>query len=270
MNASGKRLLAVMAHPDDESFGPGGSLAAAVAAGVDVHLVTMTDGAAGTTDESLTPDALAERRAEELSKAAAVLGVTLHHFRHRDSGFHDPVTGAHQDALINVPESRLVDELQNLIQEIRPHVVMTHDETGGYGHPDHIRCYEITVAAMRDAAPWKPARLYCNATPDRWVKIAIKVMRLARRDPTRLGANKDVDLTRIGVPSASITTRIDIREHWASKKAAGACHRSQQGAGPPLIRYLPVWVLRLLLPAETFIRVLPASDVHETSFFEGL
>ena len=129
MNAHGKRLLAVMAHPDDESFGPGGTLAAAVAAGADVHLVTMTDGAAGTTGEDLTPDALAERRAEELREAAAVLGVTLHQFRHRDSGFHDPVVGAHPEALINVPERLLVDELQDLIQEIRPDVVMTHDET---------------------------------------------------------------------------------------------------------------------------------------------
>ena len=272
MNASGKRLLAVMAHPDDESFGPGGSLASAVAAGADVHLVTMTDGAAGTTAEGLSPDALAERRAKELREAAEVLGVTLHHFRHRDSGFHDPVTGAHPDALINIPEGQLVGELQDLIQEIRPHVLMTHDETGGYGHPDHIRCHEITMAAMHAAEPWKPARLYCDATADRWVKIAITVMRLVRRDPTRLGANKDVDLTKIGVPAASITTRIDIRDHWASKKAAGACHRSQQGAGPPLVRFLPVWVLRLLLPAETFIRVLPPGHegLHETSFFAGL
>ncbi len=272
MHASGKCLLAVMAHPDDESFGPGGALAAAVAAGASVHLATMTDGAAGTTDEDLTPDALAERRAEELRRAAEILGVTLHHFRHRDSGFHDPVTGSHPEALVNVPEDRLVEELQNLIQEIRPDVVMTHDETGGYGHPDHIRCHEITVAAIRNAAPWKPARLYCDATSDRWVRIAIKVMRLLRKDPTRLGANNDVDLTKIGVPAASITTRIDIREHWATKKAAGACHRSQQGAGPPLVRYLPVWALRLLLPAETFVRVLPpgTEGLHETSFFAGL
>jgi LmbE family N-acetylglucosaminyl deacetylase len=269
---TGSRLLAVMAHPDDESFGPGGSLAAAVADGIEVHLATMTDGAAGTTDDDLAPEVLAELRAEELRKAAAVLGVTLHHLRHRDSGFHDPVTGAHPEALINVPEDRLVDELQRLIQEIRPDVVMTHDETGGYGHPDHVRCHEITLAAMRTAAPWKPARLYCDAISDRWVKIAVKVMRLARRDPTRLGANNDVDLTKIGVPAASITTRIDIRGHWATKKAAGACHRSQQGAGPPLVRYLPVWMLRLLFPAETFVRVLPPGPgpVAETSFFEGL
>lgn len=271
VNASGRRLLAVMAHPDDESFGPGGCLAAAATGGVDVHLVTMTDGAAGTTDERLEPDALAARRADELRNAAAVLGVTLHHLKHRDSGFHDPVAGSHPDALINVPHDRLVDELQQLIQEVRPHVVMTHDETGGYGHPDHVRCHEITLAAMKTATPWQPDRLYCDATSDRWMKVAVGTMKLLGKDPTSVGANNDVDLTKVGVPAESITTRIDIRRHWGAKKAAAACHRSQ-GGGPPHTKYLPVWLLRVLFPRETFVRVIPPSPntLRETSFFEGL
>ncbi len=271
MNASGKRLLAVMAHPDDESFGPGGSLAAAVAAGADVHLATMTDGAAGTTDDDLEPDLLADRRADELRNAAATLGVTLHHLSHRDSGFHDPVAGSHPDALINVPQERLVEELQTLIQELEPHVVMTHDETGGYGHPDHIRCHEITLAALETATPWKPARLYCDVTSDRWMRIAVRAVKLLGRDPTRVGANNDVDLTKIGVPAASITTRIDVRPHWESKKAAAACHQSQ-GGGPPHTKYLPIWMLRVLFPKETFMRLIPPSQspLRETSFFAGL
>jgi len=270
MNGSGKRLLAVMAHPDDESFGPGGALAAAVASGAEVHLITMTDGAAGTTDEEMEPAELAERRADELRCAAASLGVTLHHLSHRDSGFHDPIVGSHPDALINVPLERLVEELQSVIQEFRPHVVMTHDETGGYGHPDHVRCHEVTRTAVESAVPWQPARLYCDVTSDRWMRVAVRAIKLFGRDPTRVGANNDVDLTKIGVPASSITTRIDVRPHWASKKAAAACHRSQ-GGGPPHTKHLPVWMLRILFPRETFVRLLPpgSSTLRETSFFGG-
>lgn len=260
-----------MAHPDDESFGPGGSLAAAAAEGIEVHLVTMTDGAAGTTDADLAPDAVAKLRAEELRAAAARLGVRLHHLNHRDSGFHDPVAGSHPHALVNVAHGDLVSELSELIQNIRPHVVMTHDETGGYGHPDHIRCHEITTAAVETAAPWKPERLYSEVTSDRWMKVVVGVMRLIRRDPTAVGVNSDVDLTKVGVPASSITTRIDIRSQWEAKKAASRCHRSQ-GGGPPHTRWLPVWLLRLLFPRETFVRIhpKPAGGLHETSFFAEL
>lgn len=268
---SSRRLLVVMAHPDDESFGPGGSLAVAAAEGIEVHLVTMTDGAAGTTDLDLTPDALARLRAEELRHAAARLGVQLHHLRHKDSGFHDPVAGADPDALVNVAHEQLVSELSDLIQTVRPQVVMTHDETGGYGHPDHIRCHEITVAAVEGAAPWKPDRLYSEVTSDRWMKLAVGAMRLLGKDPTAVGANNDVDLTKVGVPASSITTHIDIRSQWEAKKAASHCHRSQ-GGGPPHTRRLPVWMLRILFPRETFVRVhpKPSNGLRETSFFAGL
>jgi len=266
-----RRLLAVLAHPDDESFGPGGALARAAAADVQVHLVTMTDGAAGTTDDGLTGDELAEVRAGELRAAADELGVTLHQLAHRDSGFSDPVAAAHPEALINVPAEKVVAELGSLIEEIRPHVVLTHDETGGYGHPDHIRCHELTVAAYESSTDWKPLRLYCEVSSNRWMKVAVAMMRLVRKDPTRVGTNNDIDLTKVGVPSLSITTRINIRPQWRSKKAAAARHQSQ-GGGPPHTRHLPVFLLKLFFPTETFVRLAPAptESLRETSFFGGL
>ena len=266
-----KRLLAVLAHPDDESFGPGGSLARAAAEGVEVHLVTMTDGAAGTTDNGLDGEELAAVRAGELRAAASELGVTLHHLSHRDSGFGDEADAAHPEALVNVPTEQLAAELGVLIQQIRPHVVITHDETGGYGHRDHISCHRATVAAFGAAADWKPGRLYCEVSSDRWMTVAVAIMRLARKDPTRVGANKDIDLTKVGVPSSWITTRVNIRPYWPSKKTAAACHQSQ-GGGPPPTRLLPMFLLRLLFPTETFIRLAPASTgvLRESWFFEGL
>lgn len=266
-----RRLLAVLAHPDDESFGPGGVLAKSVAKGVDVHLVTLTDGAAGTSGGGLSGDDLAQQRAAELSAAAAELGVELHHLKHRDSGFSDEAAAAHPAALINVPPGQLAAEIGRLIQQIRPDVVLTHDETGGYGHPDHIRCHEVTRAAFMAADPWRPQRLYVEVSSDRWMKIAVAMMRLFRQDPTRVGANKDIDLTKVGVPSSSITTRINIRPFWTKKKAAAARHASQ-GGGPPHTRYLPVPLLKLFFPTETFVRLAPApaGPLRESSFFGGL
>ncbi|NNF63039.1 MAG: GlcNAc-PI de-N-acetylase [Acidimicrobiia bacterium] len=269
MSDSPLRLLAVLAHPDDESFGPGGSLAKAVTEGVDVHLLTVTDGAAGTA-EGLEGAELATVRTHELEGAARELGVTLHRLDHRDSGFHDEVAGSHEKAFVNVDFEQLVGEIGEYIQRLRPHVVLTHDETGGYGHPDHVRCHEATLAAFRSAAPWKPQRLYCEVSSDRWMKVAAASMRLFGKDPTAVGENNDIDLTKVGVPASSITTRVDIRGQWAAKKAAQARHESQ-GGGPPHTRYLPVWMLRVLFPTETFLRVEPASaGPRETSLFEGL
>lgn len=267
MNGSGT-LLAVFAHPDDESFGPGGCLASAAADGMDVHVVTLTDGAAGTAEGDLSGDALAAVRARELIDACHRLGVTSHQLTYRDSGFHDPIAAAHPDALVNADRQAVLDELGELIQTLRPDVVLTHDETGGYGHRDHVRCHELVIAAFDSAHPWQPQRLYCDVASDRWMKTASRVMRLLRRDPTRVGVNKDIDLTRIGVPADSITTRIDIRDQWAAKKAAAACHRSQ-GGGPPHTRHLPIWLLRLVFPTETFIRLAPVAppELKERSFF---
>lgn len=263
------RLLAVFAHPDDESFGPGGTLAKAAANGVEVHLLTATDGAAGTAD-GLDGAELAAVRIEELEAAAGELGVTLHRLDHRDSGFHDEVAGRHPEAFVNVDVDRIVAEIGEYIQRLRPHVVLTHDETGGYGHPDHVRCHEVTLAAFQSAEPWTPQRLYCEVSSDRWMKVAAATMRLLGKDPTAVGENKDIDLTKVGVPAASITTRVDVRRNWGAKKAAQARHASQ-GGGPPHTRYLPIWMLRVLFPSETFLRVEPAGGGrHETSLFEGL
>jgi LmbE family N-acetylglucosaminyl deacetylase len=275
-----RRLLGVFAHPDDESFGPAGTLAVHAIDGVDVHIATMTDGAAGTPAAGFPDgDGLARVRREELRAAAAQLGATLHHFSYRDSGFIGDERNDLPDAFINVDEAEPMADLVALIREIRPDVVLTHDENGGYRHPDHIRCHTVTRAAFeaagdperfRDRGPaFAPSRLYSETTSNRLVKVAAGLMRLVGRDPTRIGVNKDVDLTRVGVDPHRITTRIDVRKGWARKRAAGARHASQRGDIGPL-RRVPVGLLKLLMPRESFIRELPPPwpGLRETSLFE--
>lgn len=274
-----KRLLAVFAHPDDESFGPGATLAVHSAGGVDVHIATMTDGAAGAPAPGF-PDgeALAEVRRDELRLASTQLGATLHHFRYRDSGYIGDPRNADPRAFINIDPGEPTAALVGLIRELRPDVVITHDEQGGYHHPDHIRCHALVRAAFDAAgdparlpdrgAPFQPARLYSETRSNRWIRIATQAMRLAGRDPTQFGVNNDVDLTRVGMDPVRITTRIDVRRGWEAKRAAAACHVSQRGDTGPISR-VPTWMIARLAPWELFIREVPSPwpGLRERSLF---
>jgi mycothiol S-conjugate amidase len=264
-----KRLLAVLAHPDDESYGIGGTLARYAAEGVGVHVAIATDGAAGSIDKSWQGDheRLVEARAEELAQAAAILGVTLHNLGYRDSGYIGDPANQHPAAFINADKSEAVGQVVRLIRHVRPQVVITHDETGGYFHPDHIQCHDITLPAFHAAgdpeqypeqglAPFQPQRLYFTAFSNRWIKLVTRIMRLRGRDPTRAGRNRDIDYTRLGVAPEMITTYVNYREYWELKIQASAAHRSQ-GGGTSSTRLFPGWLQKLLLANETFTRAHP-------------
>lgn len=280
-----KCLLAVLAHPDDESFGPGGALARYAAEGVDVHIAIATDGAAGSVAEGYEEahDRLAEVRARELQAAVAILGGTLHTLGYRDSGYINDPANQHPDAFINANEEEAIGRVVRLLREIRPQVVITHDETGGYFHPDHIFCHKVTVAAFHAAAdptqypqigpaPHQAQRLYYTAFPNTFVRLVVWMMRLRGQDPTRAGRNKDIDFTRLGLPPRKIHARIDYRRYWEVKRAASAQHASQGGGTGGSRGFLPVWVQRYFLAYDTFIRAVPPAPdgYRETDLFEGL
>lgn len=277
-------LLAVLAHPDDESYGPGGTLARYAHNGVDVHVAIATNGAAGSVDEKWQGDRsrLAEARAEELKAASKILGVTIHKLGYRDSGYIGDKANNHPDAFINSDEDEAVCQVVKLIREIRPQVILTHDETGGYYHPDHIHCYKITTSAFHAAgdpdkypgigpAPYQPKKLYYSVFSYRWTRFLVRLMRLRGQDPTRVGRNKDVDLTRLGVDPAKITTRINYRDYWDLKRAASAEHGSQ-GGGTSYSRLFPTWLQKLLFANDTFMRAYPPPPpkLKEKDLFEGL
>ena len=262
-----QRLLAVFAHPDDESFGPSATLAVHSAAGVDVHIVTMTDGAAGAPAPGFPegPE-LALIRHGELVAAAEALGATLHHLDYRDSGYIGDPRADDPAAFSNIDPAGPITELVRLIRAVRPQVVLSHDENGGYFHPDHIRTHEVVKAAflaagdavkVPEAGPaHAPERLYSEVRSNRWIKVMTRGMRLVGRDPTRVGVNRDVDLTRVGVDPRTITTRIDVREGWAARQRSVACHRSQRG-GTRLLERAPAALMARIAPTEAFRRELP-------------
>ncbi len=289
-----KVLLGFFAHPDDESFGPGGTLARYSAEGVDVHICTVTDGAAGTAD----PDCwdclegyqdLAERRVQELGCAVEILGGTLHFMGYRDSGMEGDESNHHPDAFINQPLEEVAGRLTYLIRQLRPDVVFTHDETGTYYHPDHIHLHKAVVMAYRAAGdahdqledgiePYMPWRLYCSVIPRSYIGLLVRLLRLTGRDPTRYGRNKDVDLTRIGKPADQIHARINVRRYLSVKREASACHGSQGGggvlkpdAGLGLPGYLMYWLRKWSGNWERFQQIYPppAGRIMRRDLFEN-
>jgi LmbE family N-acetylglucosaminyl deacetylase len=264
-----RTLLGIFAHPDDESFGPGGTLAKYAAEGVTVHIAIATDGAAGSMAEGheVEREQLAAVRAGELDAAATILGATLHRLGYRDSGMKGDPANEHPDAWIRADETEAVRRVVKLIREVRPQVILTHDETGGYFHPDHIQCWHITTQAFHAAgdpaqfpdigpAPYQPERLYYSAFPNRWVKFFVFMMRLRGQDPSQMGRNKDIDFTKLGIPPHKIHAHIDYRPYWEIKGLASAQHKTQ-GGGAGFNRLMPVWLQKWLLGRETFMRAYP-------------
>jgi mycothiol S-conjugate amidase len=281
---SGFGLLAVLAHPDDESFGIGGTLARYADEGVDVHIAIATDGVAGSVAAGYehTLQALADVRRRELEAAVTILGGQLHMLGYRDSGYIGDPANNHPEAFINCDEQEAIGRVVALIRRYRPQVIITHDETGGYFHPDHIHCWRITTAAFhaaRDPTQFStigpkahiPQRLYYTGFSNRAVKLFTFLMRLRGEDPKRAGRNKDIDFTRIGIEPRRLHARIDYQPYWEIKKAAGAQHRSQ-GGGMSRSRLLPESIQRRWMAKETFIQAYPPvpDGYREGDLFAGL
>lgn len=280
------RLLAVFAHPDDESFGPGATLARYAAEGVDVHVVTMTDGAVGSVDPKAAADVedLVAVRTRELEQAVDALGATLHLFHYRDSGMAGTEANLHPDSLLQADRAEATGRVVRLIRELRPQVVMTHDPSGGYGHPDHIRVNQIVTHAFQLAGepdaypeqiesglePYQPQKLYYAVLSRRFIKWAVRILRLLRRDPTRFGRNHDIDLTGLGTPEEMINTEIDVGDYLKVQQRASAEHRSQ-GGGPSFERYMPDFVYRFLFGHDAYIRAYPTAGAGaENDLFAGV
>ncbi len=276
-----RRLLAIFAHPDDESFGPGGTLAKYAREGVEVHVCTVTDGAAGSYDPALleaagVPD-LASLRRRELECACQVLGARLHLLGYRDSGMEGSPDNAHPDSLYKAPLERVVRDLVAVIRRIRPHVVITHDPTGWYFHPDHIKVHRAVQVAFGRAGdprfdvgglpPWTPQRLYFPVTPRSSLRLWLWILRLQGKDPRRYGRNGDIDLTRVGVPDNWVHVRLDVGPYLKIKEAAGACHRSQGGGTR---RWMPRWLRRRSLRFEHFTQAYPQPPRRHRDLFEGV
>lgn len=278
------RLLASLAHPDDESFGPGGTLALYADRGVEVHLICATRGDVGTVDPEYLRgfDDVAELRQAELDCAVQALGIErLHMLDYRDSGMRGTRDNDHPEALATAPLDEVVDHVVRIIRTVRPQVVITFDPIGGYFHPDHIRMHEATVAAFHAAGdpnrlpdgptPYQPQKLYYHTFSRRWLKWAVRLMPFLGQDPERWGRNDDIDLTELTKYDFDIHAVIDVSESEDAKEMAAACHASQQEDADSRAGLLS-WLQRASNRRENFSRAHPPADssVREEDLFAGV
>ena len=249
-----RRLLLVHAHPDDETIGTGATMARYAAEGAAVTLVTCTLGEEG---EVLVPelehlasdrdDALGAHRVGELAAACEALRVTDHRFlggpgRWRDSGMMGTPANDRESCFWKAPFEEAVRELVAVMRETRPQVVVTYDDNGGYGHPDHIQAHRITTAAFErsgdpDFAPelgeaWAPTKLYWTAVPRSFLQAGIDALREAGDAVDFFGVEDAADLP-FGVDDEVVTTEIDARDHLDAKVAAMRAHKTQIAVDGP-------------------------------------
>jgi LmbE family N-acetylglucosaminyl deacetylase len=241
-----RTLCFVGAHPDDETFGVGNTLAYYAAAGVKVYYICATRGEAGMNNlnELRGFGSLAELRTVELDCAAKVLGLAgVVHLGYRDSGMPGTEDNRHPDALCAVSPDKVARDIAGAIRRLRPDVVITHDHIGGYNHPDHIAVHKATVKAFEIAADphkypeqgpaFQPRKLYFHVLSRRLLKIATRLMPLFGQDPHRFGQNKDVDLVslaRIDFPIHAVIR--PTKEAVRSRNQAMLCYESQRRTGP--------------------------------------
>ncbi len=255
-NPPDHRLLLVHAHPDDETIGQGATMAKYVAEGRGVTLVTCTAGEMG---EILVPelehlaadhdDDLGVHRREELAAAMKALGVTDHRClggfgTYRDSGmkWHDDghavaADEVHDNAFWHADLTEAADHLVAVLREVRPQVLVTYDEFGGYGHPDHIQAHRVATYAVALAAvpsyrrdlgePWDVAKVYWGAMSESRMRAGLRALRDSGDTTTFEGMDPDGPLPPFITPDENLSAAVDATDHVDQKMAALAAHATQ-------------------------------------------
>jgi len=268
---TGKKMLVVVAHPDDETFGMGGTLALYAHLGVEIHLICATRGEVGEVEaEKLEGfSSISELREHELRCAVEVLGLWKVHFLgYRDSGMAGSDENKHPDAFINAPMNDVAENIAVLMREIKPDVVLTFDPIGGYMHPDHIAAHKATVTAFHLASdksfitsqlkPFKPKKLYFHTIPRAFLKLVVYFMPLLGVDPSQFGKNKDINLTAILTEDFPTHAKINYRRYAVVRDKASACYASQ--GGDKQSGFIVTWIMRLFSPVETYMRGYPQME----------
>ncbi len=279
--------MAVHAHPDDESSKGAATMARYVSEGVEVMVVTCTGGERG---DVLNPAVqplvdelgLHEVRQREMARAAEILGVQHAWLGFEDSGFPegDPLPPLPDGCFAATPLEVSVPPLVRLIRAFRPQVVTTYDENGGYPHPDHVRCHEVTMAAVAEAAdpaahpelgdPWQVAKVYYN---HQFSRGRVTSLHLAMIDADLDSPYHDwvKDIERRPDDSARITTKVPVAEWFTVRDDALRAHATQI---EPDGRWfaVPLEVQQAVWPTEDFELAVSTieTSLPEDDLFAGL
>ncbi len=242
-----RRMVLVHAHPDDEAIGTGATMARYVAEGAHVTLVTCTLGEEGEIHlpeiEQLAADQadqLGGYRIHELATACAALGVTDYRLlggagRYRDSGMMGTPSNEHPRAFWGADLDEAAGHLVRILREVRPQVVVTYDENGFYGHPDHIQAHRVAMRAVELAAqpdvlpdagePWQVSKVYWTAVARSMLAASIERFRGAEGNP--FGDIERAEDLPFGSPDEEIAAAVDGSKYAAAKTASLRAHASQ-------------------------------------------
>lgn len=285
------RMMAVHAHPDDESSKGAATMARYAAEGHEVMVVTCTGGERGSilnpsfepADLADRPEEMAEVRKLEMARAAQILGVQHRWLGYVDSGLPagDPMPPLPEGCFAVVPLEESTRDLVRVVREFRPHVIVTYDENGGYPHPDHIRCHEVSVAAF-DAAgdpdrfpeagpPWQPLKLYYSHGFSRKRMQLFHDALVAAGQESPFGEWLEKwDAARPDVLER-VTTQVECGEYFGLRDDALRAHATQID---PDSRWfaVPQALQQQLWPTEEYelARCLVDTTVPEDDLFSGV
>ena len=276
-------FMTVHAHPDDEAIGTGGVLALYADQGLRTVLVTCTNGEVGEIADSglATPENLAEVRLRELRAACEILNITqLYLLGYRDSGMAGTPDNDHPESFNKADLDEATGKLVALVRRERPQVLVTYDENGFYGHPDHINANRVTVAAF-DAAgdvsrypeagsPWQPQKLYYTAIPRSGVATFARLMREAGIEPPFDETPEGVE-PEFGTPDELVSTYIDVSAQIERKRRALLVHATQM-APETFFMKMPEPIFNVIFGLETFqlVKSLVPVPEREEDLFAGL
>ncbi|ALG86617.1 mycothiol conjugate amidase Mca [Gordonia phthalatica] len=280
--------MAVHAHPDDESSKAAATLAKYAAEGADVMVVTLTGGERG---DILNPamdrpgilENLPEVRRDEMAAAAKALGVDQHWLGFVDSGLPegDPLPPLPEGCFALVPLEEADERLTKVIRDFRPHVIITYDENGGYPHPDHIKCHEVSMAAWESAGdaskypdagePWTPLKLYYTHgfIRDRILAFAEEFDKNGQENPFTEWLNKWK--RNQGDMMARVTTQVECAEYFPKRDEALRAHATQIDPNGFFFAVPMEWQQRLW-PTEEFelAHTRVQTDLPENDLFTGI
>jgi mycothiol S-conjugate amidase len=259
-------LLAIFAHPDDETFGLGGTMARCSARGVPVTMLCATRGEVGeiSPGTGATPDTLGRFREEELRVAMEMLGVTdVRMLGFRDSGMQGTPENDDERALVKAHPDAVTHMLVRAIRELRPSVVATWDESGGYGHPDHVAVHHHATAAFHAAGDaskyptageaWQARRLFYTAIPMKEFERLMREMREAGIDVPSVAED---DNAMAELPRVEPNCIIDVGDLVELKERAMLAHRTQISDMDPFMR-MPAELRHRFFGREYFYQAHP-------------
>lgn len=282
------RLMAVHAHPDDESSKGAATMARYIAEGHDVMVVTCTDGGAGSIlnpamDRPEVLENIIEVRREEMANAAKILGIQHRWLGFKDSGLPegDPLPPLPEGCFALVPLEESVPSLVEAIRDFRPHVVVTYDENGGYPHPDHIRTHEISMAALDAAADpayqpelgkaWETQKVYYSHGFSRAKLMAFhEAMEARGLESPYVEWLANWDANRPDVMDR-VTTQVECADYFEVRDEALKAHATQID---PTSRWfaIPQDLQREIWPTEEYelVRSQVDSTLPENDLFAGV